>query len=306
MTSATLTANIMTYYDKFLLDRLEAKLWYTQFSDKKRVPRNSGKTAVWTRYTNFAANTTALTEGTVPSEISLSSSNVSAVVSGYGDFVKISDLLIMAAIDPVIKSTLDVLSYRAAKSIDTLIRDEISAATSQLANGKAALSAVGNTDVLTAAEIRKAVKTLKTQDAQSFDDGSFVLVISPECSFDLQGETATGGFIDVNKYVNTKPLYKGEIGSLYGARIVETTNAYSTTAGTSGNAEVFWCNLLAKNSIGIVSLDDGNLKTFVNQLASGATSDPIGQIATVGYKFYFAAKTLDSNRIVNIKAGTAA
>ena len=305
-TTATMTANIMLYYDKYLLDRLYAELRHEQFATKKKVPRNSGKTAVWTRYTTFAANTTPLTEGTVPTEISLSSTNVSAVVSGYGDFVKLSDLLIMSAIDPVIESALEELGARASLSVDTIIRDSISAASEQFANGKSALSAVGTTDVLTAAEIRKGMKTLKANKARPFEDGFNGLIIHPQNSFDLLGETATGGFNDVNKYTNSKPLYKGEIGNLYGARIVETTNVYSTSTGTSGSANVYWCNLIAKNAIGIVSLGEGNVKTFTNQLGSGASSDPIAQIATVGYKFYFASKLLDSNRIINIKCGSAA
>lgn len=293
---------IAIYYDKLLLDRLENELFLDQFGDKKTLPKNSGNEIKFTRYTNFTANTTPLTEGTVPNGLTLASTQISAIPVQYGDYVALSDRLIMEAIDPVVKGALEVLGYRAALSMDTIIRDTLDGnVTDQFAGGAA--SEATTSAVVSASEIRKAVFTLKNASARPFSDG-YGAVVHPATSFDLQGDTATGGWLDLNKYTTTGPTYKGEIGKMYGTKFVESQNIES---GVGAASEPTFRNFIfARGAYGLVELAGGNIKTIMKQLGSSGVSDPLDQIATVGYKFFHVTKVLDANRAIELYGVSAA
>lgn len=295
---------IAIYYDKMLLDRLEAQLHFDQFGDKKKLPKNSGNEIKWTRYTNFAANTTPLTEGTTPNGLTLASTQISAIPVQYGDFVALSDFLRDEAIDPVIEGALDVLSYRAALSMDTIIRNTLHTnVTNQFAGG--AINEAAVSAVMTASEVRKAAFTLKWKDVRPIGS-DYMGIIHPASSFDLQSDTAVGSWLDLNKYTTTGPTYKGEIGKIYGVRFVESSNVSVGTDAGSGGVDTVRNFIFGKGAYGLVELAGNNLKTVIKQLGSGGTEDPLDQRSTVGYKFSHVTKVLDANRAIEIYAATNA
>jgi len=295
---------IANYYDKMLLDRLEFMLHFDQFGDKKKLPKNSGNTIIFTRYTNFAANTTPLSEGVTPDGLTLASTQIPAVPVQYGDYVTLSDYLIAEAIDPVIEGALDVLSYRAALSLDTIIRNTLSGnGTNQFAGGAASESAVSA--VMTASEVRKAVYKLKNSAVRPIGT-DYVGIIHPAQSFDLQSDTAVGSWLDLNKYTTTGPLYKGEIGKIYGCRFVESQNVRKDAGAGFGGVDIYRAWILGKGFYGLVELAGNNLKTLMKQLGSAGTDDPLDQRSTVGYKFSHVTKVLDSVRGIEVYTATAA
>lgn len=289
---------VAIYYDKKLLERLEIELRFDQFGDKKPMPKRMGNEIKWTRYTNFAANTTPLTEGTTPNGLTLQSVQISAIPLQYGDFVTLSDFLIAEAIDPVIEGANDVLGYRAALSVDTLIRDALDGnVTDQFAGGVANEAAVATNMV--ASEIRAAVKTLRVAGVPTMG-GEYQLLVHPAQSFDLQGDTAAGGWLDVNKYTSATPMMKGEVGKLYGARVMESPNVKVNAGAGSGGADTYHAYMFGKSAFGNVDLAGQNMKMYAKQLGSAGTEDPLDQRSTVGYKFSHATKVLEAARAIQI------
>lgn len=287
---------VAIYYDRFLLERLEAELQFDQFGEKRKLPKSSGNQIRFTRYNNFAANTTALTEGVVPDGEVMASTQIFATPVEYGQYVTLSDFLIMESIDPVIKGALDVLSYQAALSYDTIIRNALHGnVTNRFANGVANEASVAA--VVTANEIRIVRKVLKTANVRPIGD-SYAGVIHPATSFDLQSDTAVGAWLDLNKYTTTGPTYKGEIGKMYGVRFIESANIQ--TGVGSGSATTYRNFIFGKQAYGLVDLAGGNLKTYIKQLGTSGAFDPLDQLATVGYKFALAVPILDSIRAVEL------
>lgn len=289
---------IAIYYDKNLLDRLEFDLRFDQFGDKKPMPKRVGNEIKWTRYTNFAANTTPLVEGNSPDGLTLQSTQISAIPLQFGDFVSLSDFLITEAIDPVIEGAQEVLGYRAALSIDTLVRNTLNGnVTDQFAGGVASEALVAT--VLNTSEVRRAVFTLRNIAAMPIG-GEYQAIIHPAQSFDLQSDTAAGGWLDINKYTTTTPIMKGEVGKLFGTRFVESQNVFKNVGAGSGGADTYHAFFFAKSAYGIVDLAGNNLKTFMKQLGSAGTADPLDQRATVGYKFAHVTKVLDLQRAIQV------
>ena len=125
MTTSTNSANLYLYYVKKLLSVLEPRLVLHPLGRAVSMPKGMGTQVKWLRYSRIDGYTTPLTEGTVPSEIAVSTANVTQTISQYGQYAKVSDLLNMTAIDPVLKSLSERFGRGAATTIEDLIVAEV-------------------------------------------------------------------------------------------------------------------------------------------------------------------------------------
>jgi N4-gp56 family major capsid protein len=166
------------------------------------------------------------------------------------------------------------------------------------------LSAVAAGDVLTGLEVRKAARRLRAADVAPAQGQDYVAVIHPNNAYDLQSDTATGGWNEANTYVTNENRLNGELGKLYGVRFFLSTNVSFVTTGTSGNAAVYSTHFMGKGAFGVVNFD-GGVHTYVKKSGEQDTSNPLNQFATVGYKVTYANKMLDEARQVTVKAGSA-
>lgn len=304
-TTLTLTGEMMTFLvDKFL-ERSKANIVHAEGAKKRVHPRNSGKTMTWNRYTPLDVATTALTEATTPAESNLTGATVSATVAEYGDWVKVSSLLYGTSIDKAASEKVEVLAQQASETLDTLVRNELATgATTQFAGAKASLSSVAASDVLSVDEIRKAVRTLKKNNAMPFEDGYFIGKVGPDTSFDLMDDSV---WVNAHTYKDGKELYKGELGRLHRVRFVEaSSNQYFDNNAGASSADVYSNFIHGQEAIGTVDLSGDNMRLLVKTSDKNDTANPLNMFMTVGWKATFATKTLNSSWIVNIKSGATA
>lgn len=300
-TTTTLSNEMMTFLIEQFLERAQAQTIHAEGAKKRVHPANSGKTMTWNRYNPLAAMTTALTEATNPSETNIASAVVSATVAEYGGFDKISSLLYGTSIDRAATEKTEVMAQNASETLDTLVRNELfSGATTQLAAGRALLTAITSADVLTTLEIRKAVRTLKKNDALSFDDGYFLGKVGPDTAFDLMGDTT---WVNAHVYKDGDNLYKGELGKLHRVRFLE---ASSNQKHETSTVEVYSNFIHGREAIGTVDLAGSNMKLIIKNSDKTDTSNPLNMFMTLGWKATFATKTLNANWIVNIKTAVSA
>jgi len=300
---ANLQNAIQVYYDRMLLTRLEKTLRLDQFGAKKKLPKNAGNEIKWHRFKNIAAQTTALTEGITPNAVSLESQQVTAVPVQYGAFVELSDLLEDESLDPMVENAIDVLSYLAALSLDTIIRNSLHGnLTDQFVNSRADADAITQSDVVNAEEIRKAVTGLKDKDVRPFSDGNFQAVVHPKVSFDIMSDTTANGWIEMNKYITAEKAMKGEVGKMYQCRVMESSNI--EVAANTSTINVYRNFIFGMEAYGLVELSGQNLKTFRKQRGSSGTADPLDQRSTVGYKFSHVTKVLDADRAIEMYAAS--
>ena len=62
-TTATMSKEMKTFYEKRLIDQAEPRLVHDQFADYYPVPQNGGKTIEFRKYDSLPKATTPLTEG---------------------------------------------------------------------------------------------------------------------------------------------------------------------------------------------------------------------------------------------------
>ena len=179
----------------------------------------------------------------------------------------------------------------------------IDAKTVIYANGKTARATLTPTDKLTSKEIRKAVKTLKKNHAQTFN-GYYIAIVGPDTTYDLQEDDA---WVKVSQYQDKENIYTGEVGRLFGVRFVESTEAKIFEDAGESSADVASVIVLGQYAYGITSLKGANPRIIAKNPGSAGASDPLDQISSVGWKLDgFAAKLLQPEFAVRIECGFTA
>ncbi|MEK0313739.1 N4-gp56 family major capsid protein [Cohnella sp. 56] len=298
--TAGLAPTIQTYYDKKLVARMLPNLTFMKYAQKRPIPRNGGKTINLRSFTPLAPATTPLTEGVTPAGNTLAMTEMTATVQQYGDFVQVSDVLDLTAIDPVLDETADLLGEQAAQTLDAVARDNLNTGTSvQYANGRVSRVTVAAGDNLTVLEIRKAVRTLKRNNAKPIDGRNFVAIVEPGATFDLQGDSK---WEEAAKYAGSTQIFDGEIGRLYGVRFVETSLAKKFAGAGAASVDVYSTLVFGKDSYFMTDIESsGAVKNIIKPLGSGGTSDPLDQRATSGWKALFTVKILQQLAMVRIE-----
>ncbi|OGI38884.1 MAG: N4-gp56 family major capsid protein [Candidatus Moranbacteria bacterium RIFOXYD1_FULL_44_12] len=300
-TTTALSQLMQKYYDKLFIETAKHWLIHEEGAQKRPLPQGSGKIAYFQRYTPLAIITAALTEASNPTCVNLSATNVSVTVSEFGSYSKVSKLLSLTAVDRKMKGAVEVHAQNAGESRDQMVREKaLVGATAQLAASSAALTDVGTTDTLSAAEVRKAVRTLKANKAMRYSDGYFLGKTSPYASYDLMGDSV---WVNAHTYKDGDNLYKGELGRLHGVRFLETTNWKETANGGTSSADIIHSFIHGKNALGVTDLDGDEKKIYVKTPNDGDTSNPLNRYHTVGWAMTFAPVKLVSTWIIEIKSG---
>lgn len=293
--TSTNSANLHSYYVKKLLSVLYPRLQLHKLGKKTPLPEGNGTQAKWLIYSKIASSTSTLAEGTAPSEISFTTANVTADIAQYGQFVKVSDLLKMTAIDNVIEELSENLGRAAAETIEDLIVAQLdSALTIRYANGRAAANDVTAGDVIVMKEFLKAMIDLKDSYVGPHEMGSYMAVLHPSNEYDLISETNLGAWLDVRRDAgqDEKGVLSGEIGKLYGMRFLVSDKMVAAT--NSGSVSVKRNYLLGEECFGTVELGKA-VELIIKPHDSGGVANPLNQYATVGYKLKgFAAKAFGS------------
>ena len=99
--AAGFTPELKQFYEKELLMRAVPALVHMNWGIKRSLPPQGGKSIEWRRLDTIAASTTALTEGTPPSETNVTFTAISGTVSQYGMYTKISDVAWRQSFDNV-------------------------------------------------------------------------------------------------------------------------------------------------------------------------------------------------------------
>lgn len=298
-----LSAEMKTFYDKNIIKNAEPNLIHDQFGQKKPIPKNGGKKIEFRKYSPFAKATTPLTEGVTPDGHKLDVSTVTATVSQYGDYVTVSDVLNLTAIDNNILEAQRQLGSQAGETLDWVVCEVLNSGTNvQYYNGSvASRSALTASNKLTVDCIKRAVRTLKRNNAKKID-GDYVAIIHPDVSYDLTNDAE---WKNVNQY-NPANWYRGEIGKIFGVRFVESSEAKVFEGAGASGADVYSTLIIGADAYGVTEVEGGGLETILHAKGSGGTSDPLDQRSTIGWKAMRTAEILSEAFMVRIETGATA
>lgn len=303
-TSTGLTPGMQQYYNRQLLRTFEPNLPHLQFADMYPMPLNNGLIQNFRKLIPIEGSTTPLSEGNPGDSVMYSEVAITVQLDQYGQYARTTDKLDMAHLDLNLERKIKMMGDAGARSIDTLVRDELATCTNVIyANGKTARTALAATDKLTSTELRKAVKFLKKNLAQPYN-GYYIAFVGPDVIYDLQEDEM---FVAVSKYQDKENIYTGEVGRLFGVRLIETTQAKIFEGAGASSADVASTIVFGQYAYGATSWKGANPRVIVKPVGSAGTADPLEQISTVGWKMDgFGVKLLQPEFAVRIESGFTA
>lgn len=160
---------------------------------------------------------------------------------------------------------------------------------------------------MTASAVLDSMTRLKRNRAPMIN-GGYVLATDPRVARDLMRDS---DWLNASNYGNKgQPFYKGEVGSIYGCRVVQQTNSFvSTGSATAGDEFVYQATaaggglaagkdiiasfFFGNEAFGIPALTgDDPLSPKIVITDTPDKSDPLNQLVTVGVKLFFATLRL--------------
>lgn len=302
-TDVGLSVENKTHYDMTLIDEAAPLLVHDQFGQKRPIPKNGGKKIEFRKYASFPKATTPLTEGVTPDGRKLSVTSIEAEVSQYGDYVTLSDVLDLTAIDDNVVEATKACGRQAGLTLDTITRNILQSGTNVFyVGGGTSRSTLTANDKLTVAMVKRVVAYLKACNAPKID-GSYVAIIHPYAAHDIMSDSE---WIDAHKYATPENIYEGEIGKVAGVRFVETSEAAIFTGGECPEGlAVFGTLFIAAGAYGVTEITGGGLQTIIKQLGSAGTADPLNQRSSVGWKAMKTAEILVDAYMVRVESCTS-
>lgn len=264
------------------------------------------------RYADVAAQTTALTEGAAPTSQSLTIASEGASATQIGGVFEITDLAELDSPHDLIAINAERAGRQAAATVDILVREVLAAGASVqyvTATSRATLAA---SNVVTGAVIKKMVRNLVRTNVPTFGDGFYRAIIHTDVVYDLFTDTASGGWMDASKYVDNTPLLKGELGRYHRVRFLETGGTGTGTDpgakvfvdGGASSAEVYSTIFLGPDAYALA--DSQPMRAYFVP-PGGDHSDPIAQLAKIGWKTRFGCMLVDEAgpRYIRLESGAS-
>ena len=303
-TDVGLSNEMKTFYSDYLIDMAGPELVHDQFGQEHDIPKNGGKTIEFRKYQPLPKALTPLTEGVTPDGNKLEMSVVTATIDQFGDYIELSDILLLTAIDNNLVQATRLLGRQAGQTLDTVTREVLNAGTNVIYAGgvdaRAQLhytSEASNCNI-TVDDVRKAVRLLKKMNAPRIN-GCYIGIINQDVSYDFMNDPK---WLNVKTYSDPEGIYTGEIGKIEGVRFVETSEAKIFEGEGKDSANVYSTLILGADAYGTTKLTGGGLQHIVKQLGSAGTADPLNQRATAGWKATKAVELLVNEYMVRIES----
>ena len=210
--------------NRYVLEANKTKRKYTKFGQKVDIPKGKAKTVAFDKLSPLPKATSPLTEGVTPKGAAINITRVKGEPEQFGNYVSYTDQLDFFANDPspeVLKYT-DLLTENQLETFEHLDAMELASGLNVFYAGDAT-SRSELKDVLTVKDVRRAVTSLKRNKVQPADGTDYIAFIHPDVVYNIYNDEE---WRQPHTYRDTKQLYDGEIGRLFGVRFIEDPDAY--------------------------------------------------------------------------------
>ena len=268
--------------------------------------------------------------------------DVLATVSKYGQFYIITEEVDLFNPNGSTNELMGTLGESAGRSLNVLMANiSVSNATQVLANNVASLGAVvssigaGDINYVVNKLTNNAARVFSGLTPGSTNLGTVPILDSywgithPDVAYDImQLTTAPGAFVPVTQYNSQVEVMTGEFGYFpmagRGVRFVLSEDApVSTGAGatastkhqTTNKADAYNTIIYGQDALGSVGLgqrhtdgiyragdNTGGWEIIYHRAGTSGALDPLNEISTMAYKFFFAGAVLNSNWVFDIRS----
>jgi N4-gp56 family major capsid protein len=318
------------------------KILYGRFGEKVNLPQKNSSSVKFRRYEKFAptsgsqtaATIRALVEGTVPSAVTPSITDVTITVGQYGMWEASSDVARWTNEVDVDTNITNRVVENMAETMDMVYGESLMSGTNvfRLTDDAGAVSGSAITDVdgaLNYAALNKAIRNLKGYNAEYYKQmvsastkigttavrPSYIAIIHPDAEYDLENTTLNPGYKSISDYGGYGDFEEGEVGAYKNIRFCTSTLAkiYPSAGNSvsssglkttdSSNVDVYKTLIFGKNAYACVDLAKSSEVLIKN---GPDKTDPLDQYGTIGWKAAGSAGILNEYWILRIEHGCKA
>ncbi|MBU6231469.1 N4-gp56 family major capsid protein [Patescibacteria group bacterium] len=294
MTTGNVSAAAMTFYKKRSQSFLRKKLYIAKLGTMEQIDKNSGQLLSTWRPVPLAPQTNALTEGTAPADINITTNTYSATLLQYGAYVKISDLLEVTGRSSMMDVASKVLGYNAALTLDTVTYAVVLANWTQLFANNTTAATMTAGDVMSATQIRRLRKIFQAKDVMPGEDDLYNLILHPDQYYDLDIDDKVGSFLDVARRSGptgaSDAVWVGEMTRFSGFRVLGSSNIQVTQI--ANGTTVYQAVAGGPDALLNVDLETMPFSLFVSPATNVNAANPLGQVGTVGWKATYTASDI--------------
>jgi hypothetical protein len=306
-TVGTLTQAQITYWDRKFVKNLKGNTPFIHCTDVRYQPANAGIYHALFMYQALGGNTAQIQDGSVGSPIQISVNTNQATLGEFGDYTTFSAFALAAALDNPLVSSAAEMSYRAAQSLNSLVRataDSLVNIDPTVSNNIISGNALAMSDVVSNQQ------SLVGRGVRPVDGGMFCGVMHPFIWGDLRnGTTVNNSVVDILKYTEAGQRKLDELSmpdqdiaiELPGTGVkfhqspfvTQVPNLHNTSTGLTtyifGEEAIISIFLKVPGDTSVEKGDWRKINTYTGKFTPSAF-DPEGTIGgTVSYRFHYAA-----------------
>jgi N4-gp56 family major capsid protein len=311
------------FFEKTLLEHQVHTLQLFKPAYKGNIAKGQGSKTI--RYFRAPpaslSNVIALTEGVPPNNApqKLVYEFVTRTLTQFGGYGQISDIVDITEFLNSGETLSKKFGEEAALNCDTLIRDVcVNGSTEEptkfvkryagTATDFTTLNALtGQQGRFSSDDLIDCTTELRLNKAQEFDDGTFCAVVSPEQERDLIEEQGSA-WTYASAFQKPSQIWKGELGTLFGIKVLRTTNPMrQNVEGTDvAGGAVIAALVFGKDAFAVPSVDGENPPDPEIIIIDRAdSSNPFNQFRTLSWKSLFATVCLASWAGIVLQTKTA-
>lgn len=299
------------HIEKTFLENFEPNLDWYRFAEAP-VNQKGSKSVVWLKMNKMekTPSQARLQAGITPPPTGTGIGAVEVSAQQYGLYTVMSDeISYISRGMPLAEKLGNLIGDNMARIIDMIVQDEVMdnaqfrlyAATSSGGTRAANRNALTASHKLFALDIARAYTILREKNVpfrKDIGDRSYVGMLHPRVAESIKLESGTGTFLDIRKYAQPDVVLRGEIGKLWGVRLMEAP--YNKIVVNTQPINVFQTVIFGDGAFGAAELD--GIRVIIKGFESGGTEDALEQRSTVGSKVYMAAKILQQDAIIVIES----
>ena len=300
-------------YEQLAYYALRPELYYDALVEVQSTnATNRGVSVQFTIASDLSEATTALTETSDVTPVSMSDSYVVVTPLEYGNAVQLTSKLGATAFMEVNPIAANIVGWNAGISTDGIARTAAGAGTTVAYTSGTTRAGLAKTNTLTGSDVRKAVASLRKNNVPTFN-GLYKGLIHPDASYDFRGATGGTNWSDPHVYSDPSGIYNGVIGNFQGVQFMETPRAPLFSDGGTNTYTI--STIAVATSVATLTTSAAHGLAVGDTLTiSGATATSgTGSTSQVGFNAQFVVATVPTTTTLtvsvaglsNVNAGTS-
>jgi len=300
-------------YEQLAYYALRPELYYDALVEVQSTnATNRGVSVQFTIASDLSEATTALTETSDVTPVSMSDSYVVVTPLEYGNAVQLTSKLGATAFMEVNPIAANIVGWNAGISTDGIARAAAGAGTNVAYTSGTTRAGLAKTNTLTGSDVRKAVASLRKNNVPTFN-GLYKGLIHPDVSYDFRGATGGTNWSDPHVYSDPSGIYNGVIGNFQGVQFMETPRAPLFSDGGTNTYTI--STIAVATSVATITtsavhgLAVGDTLTISGATATSGT----GSTSQLGFNAQFVVATVPTTTTLtvsvaglsNVNAGTS-